>query len=120
MFTGTKSTILVDSDPRGIAFTVGDASGVTPQTVKVSKKVKEITFAPEGSAPVTQPLPRRFQVGMLVLDILFTPGYGLSGCLIDGTTAAWFKHDATFFFNAAGAESEPGAASSEVVAAAAP
>lgn len=98
MFTGTKSTVLVDSEPRGIPFVAGTVEGVTPQTVKISKKTKEITFTPEGTAPVTQKLERHFQGGMLLMDILFTPGYGLVGIVVDGSTSAWFKHDPSVFF----------------------
>ena len=37
------------------------------------------------------PIKRKFQGGFLFLDILFTPGYGLLGILIDGPTSAFYK-----------------------------
>jgi hypothetical protein len=98
MFTGTTSSILVDSEPRGIPFSIGDVRGVTPQNVEISKKMKEITFEPRGTEPVTRKLERKFQGGMLLMDILFTPGYGLVGILVDGGTAAWYKHSPSVFF----------------------
>jgi hypothetical protein len=34
---------------------------------------------------------RTFGVGFLLMDVLFTPGFGVSGLLIDGATQAWYS-----------------------------
>jgi hypothetical protein len=101
MFTGTKSTLMIDSEPRGIPFTIGELEGVTPQSVTIPKKEKTVVFSPPGQAPVERSLGRRFQGGFLLMDILFTPGYGLVGILIDGGTGAWYKHDVSVFLDLA-------------------
>jgi hypothetical protein len=103
MFTGTKSTVLIDSEPQGVPFAVGKVTGVTPQSVEIPKKAKSVTFTPANAEPVTMALKRRFQYGMLALDILFTPGYGAVGIAVDGATGAWYRHEPAFFANLAGA-----------------
>jgi hypothetical protein len=54
--------------------------------------VKQITLSHPNFPDNDQTLvwKRSFKGGMLVLDILFTPGYGLSGIIVDASTSAWY------------------------------
>lgn len=91
MFDGQSSEVTFTSDPPGARVVAGEAEAVTPATLKVSKKLKQVTFhSPEHGEREVE-LERRMQAGFVLMDLLFTPGFGLSGLLIDGATSAWYK-----------------------------
>jgi hypothetical protein len=79
----------------GAQVVVGTESYVIPSTIVLPNSVSEVTVRHPDFDPVVVRLERRFRVGMLVLDILFTPGFGLSGILVDGCTGAWFAQPPT-------------------------
>ena len=94
MFTGTSDMVTFTSNPPRCIVRVDDNEGQTPYSIKISKKIKEATFVhPDTGEERTVELKRTYQTGMLLMDILFTPGYGLVGIIVDGSTAAWYKHD---------------------------
>lgn len=101
IFTGTTDDVQFDSNPRGAFIVVGEQEGRTPCLLTLPKSTTEYTIRYEGEEAITVPIERSFQGGMLLLDILFTPGYGLVGILIDGPTSAFYKlppmafHDST-------------------------
>jgi len=95
MFTGTTSDVHFTSEPSGAVVTAGDQTGKTPCTLTIKKKEQSGTIRYEGQPEMELDLARGFQGGFLLMDILFTPGYGLVGILIDGGTGAWYKHPAT-------------------------
>jgi len=91
MLTGTSGNVQFDSNPRGATVRVGDQEGLTPCLLNLPKSSKEFTIQHDEHGEQVLPLERTFQGGMLAMDILFTPGFGLSGILIDGSTAAFYK-----------------------------
>jgi hypothetical protein len=93
IFTGTKGEITFSAYPEtGTTVRVGEQTySIDGQPVKLKKKVKKVVFSNPSYGEYEVPIHRKFQGGMLFLDILFTPGYGLLGILIDGPTAAWYK-----------------------------
>lgn len=94
MFDGTKSTVVFQTTPPGGDLEVDGKTYKTPVTLEVGKKTKTCTLRhPDfGSQPVTLEWKRKTQGGFVLMDILFTPGFGLSGLLIDGISGAWYKH----------------------------
>lgn len=94
MFDGTKSTVVFQSTPPGADLEVDGQSYKTPVTVKLSKKKNTCTLrhSEYGGQPVTLEWKRKTQGGFVLMDILFTPGFGLSGLLIDGVSGAFYEH----------------------------
>lgn len=93
LFDGKTSEVTFTSEPSGVLVTVDELSGTTPVTLTIPKKATEATFAFDGEARTVE-LERSMQGGFILMDILFTPGFGLSGLLIDGATGAWYEHQA--------------------------
>lgn len=94
MFDGTKSTVMFQTTPPGAELEVDGKTYRTPIAVELSKKKHTCTLrhAEYGNAPVTVDWKRKTQGGFVLMDILFTPGFGLSGLLIDGMSGAFYKH----------------------------
>ena len=93
MFTGTTDTVRFESDPPGAEVVVdGEVVGTTPCTSEISKSVDEVEFRHAALGSRTVELDSSFQVGFVFMDILFTPGYGLLGILVDTATQAWWNH----------------------------
>jgi hypothetical protein len=97
MFTGTKDEITFSaSTESGTTVAVGDRTyELDGSPVRVSKRVKKVVFSNPSYGEYTVPIKRKFQGGFLLLDILFTPGWGLVGILIDGGTGGWFEMPST-------------------------
>lgn len=91
MFTGTESDVHFTSNPPGASVRAGSKTGTTPCTLSVSKWVREVQFSLDGYDQQSVPTNRTFMPGFLVLDILFTPGFGLTGVLFDGASQGWMK-----------------------------
>ena len=93
IFTGTRDEITFSASVEtDTTVRVGDKTySLDGIPVNVKKKVKKVVFSNPSYGDYEVPIKRKFQGGFLVLDILFTPGYGLLGILIDGPTAAWYK-----------------------------
>ena len=91
LFTGTSEQILFMSEPQGATVKVGETRGTTPCTLEVSKSVKNVTFTHPDYPEREVDVDRDFMWGFLLMDIFFTPGYGLSGILIDAPTSAYFN-----------------------------
>lgn len=91
IFIGPRDEIHFTSEPGGATVVAGELTGKTPCTLNVSKTVASVTFEAEGHPARQVPIPYRFQAGYVVLDILFTPGYGALGILIDALTQSWWK-----------------------------
>lgn len=101
MFTGTKDEITFSAMPsEGTTVTIGDKTySLDGVPVSVKKKTKKVVFSNPTYGDYEVPVKRKFQGGFLFMDILFTPGYGLLGILIDGPTAAWYKLPSTIQFD---------------------
>ena len=91
MFTGTSSDVGFQTDPPGALLRIGEEEFTTPCTVDLDKSTKMITLDHPNYDPVEIEIDRSFQGGFLVLDILFTPGYGLVGILVDSLTSAFYS-----------------------------
>lgn len=92
MFDSTTSDVTFLSEPTGATVRVDDQEGTTPFHAKISKKTKEATFShPEYPDRVVS-LNRHMKAGYVLMDLLFTPGFGLVGLIVDGTSGAWFSH----------------------------
>lgn len=93
MFAGTSDELHLTSVPEGAAvFVANKQVGTTPCTVSISRSADDVTFDHPKYGKRVVPLQSSFQIGYLLLDVLFTPGFGLSGILIDSMTQAWWDH----------------------------
>lgn len=92
IFDGTNDEVTFNSVPPGATVSVGDKTGTTPCTLDISKKVTTATFSLEGHEDREVTWERSFGFGWLLMDILFTPGFGLSGILVDGVSSGWLSH----------------------------
>ena len=101
IFTGTRDEITFSASVEtDTTVRVGDKTySLDGIPVNVKKKVKKVVFSNPSYGEYEVPIKRKFQGGFLFLDILFTPGYGLVGILIDGPTAAWYKLPSTVHFD---------------------
>lgn len=91
MFTGTSSDVRIDARPAGGYVILDDERHELPTTLDVSKKTELILFEhPEYGEQLVE-LDRDLMGGYVLLDLLFTPGFGLVGLLVDGTTSAWME-----------------------------
>ncbi len=84
----------------------GDQRGTTPVTLRLAKSTKRVTFIAPARAPIVRTssagdralaedgrdveLDRDLGLGWMVLNLLFTPGFGLVGGIVDGSTSAWY------------------------------
>ncbi|MFT4538992.1 MAG: hypothetical protein ACI835_001430 [Planctomycetota bacterium] len=75
----------------GATVTVGGKTHAMPCTLDVEKSTKKVVFNHPNHASIPVVIDRDFMSGMLVLDVLFTPGFGLVGILIDGPSGAWYE-----------------------------
>lgn len=107
IFAGTKSDVLFTSVPSGATVIAGDLRGTTPVTLKLAKSTKSVRFIPptaattvkvsmDGASPSTTnerevQLDREFDVNWLLFDLSCTPGFGIVGEIVDGTTSAWYE-----------------------------
>ena len=89
IFSGSTDKVYFDSEPRNATFIAGGVQGETPITLEVPKSTTAVTFSKKGYEQTTVPIDRSLMVGYLILDILLTPGYGVTGCLIDGLSGDW-------------------------------
>lgn len=90
MFTGMKDHVQFTSNPPGALVRAGDQQGTTPVVLELSKKIKRVQISHPSYEEREIVLDRDFQVGFLIMDILFTPGFGAVGIITDGVTAGWF------------------------------
>lgn len=92
IFDGTNDEVTFNSIPPGARVSVGDQTGTTPCTLDISKKITTAKFWLEGHGDRDVTWERSFGFGWLLMDLLFTPGFGLSGILVDGVSAGWLSH----------------------------
>lgn len=92
IFTGKTDEVTFTSEPPGATVVVGESRATTPATMTIQKSEKEVRFQQAGQPERKLALKRDFKAGYLLMDILFTPGFGLSGLIIDGATSAWYDH----------------------------
>jgi hypothetical protein len=91
IFTGTNSEVGFQSQPAGGSIMIGEDTFLIPYTTKIAKDTSAVTFTHPNYESVEVELDRGFNAGMLLMDILFTPGFGLSGVLIDAGTSAFYE-----------------------------
>lgn len=101
MFDGTKSTVMFQSTPLDAEVEVDGQTYKTPVAVEVIKKTKSCTLrhADFGDQRVTIEWKRTTQSGFVLMDILLTPGFGLSGLVIDGASGAFYERPATVSYD---------------------
>jgi hypothetical protein len=91
MFTGTSQSVVLNSSTPKSSVTIEGQKYSLPATAQISKKTTTATFTNPAHPTKVLTWERDFQVGFLLLDFLFTPGYGIVGMLVDSNTAAWYK-----------------------------
>lgn len=91
MFSGTSQEMYITAKQEGGSVLIGDSEYKLPFRGEVKKKTKSLTFRHPAHGEHLVTVERKFSGGYLLMDILFTPGYGLVGILIDGATNAWYK-----------------------------
>jgi hypothetical protein len=94
VFTGTSDEVTFTSVPSGAEVVIDGKRYTTPCSAEVSKWVDEVTFRHEDHGDRVVKLDSSFQIGFLLMDFLFTPGFGSSGIIIDLITQAVWKHPA--------------------------
>lgn len=92
IFDGTSDEVTFNSTPPGATVSVGEQTGTAPCTLKISKKIAKATFSLDGYGEREVEWKRSFGFGWLLMDVLFTPGFGLSGILVDAVSAGWMSH----------------------------
>ena len=90
IFQGTSDEVAFTSNQPGASVNVDGATHSLPATLDISKKTTSATFSHPKHAQRTLEWKRDFQMSFFWLDFLFTPGYGLSGWITDGSTGAWY------------------------------
>ena len=95
ILTGTTDDVevvpLEPSEAQGWTVTAGKQSvALGEPMVKLSKRTEQMTFTHESGETHSLKMPRKFQGGMILVDMLFTPGFGLSGIVIDAATGAFY------------------------------
>jgi len=91
MFTGTSSEVGFQSTPPGAQITIDEVEYTTPFSADVAKSTTAVTFSHPDYEPVEVELDRSFQGGLFLMDILFTPGFGISGIIVDSSTSAFYS-----------------------------
>ncbi len=90
LLQGPRQTIQANSSPSGavVKVTSGGMEFTTPASLSLERKYDYVlTFSKEGYKPVKVQVTRKLDVGMVVLDALFT---GLIGVVVDAETGAWY------------------------------
>ena len=98
MLAGTDERVQFWTENRkleGVTVIVGSEQHQVPGTVDVPKRTETVTFLHPDYDPIVVELNRDFRFGMLISDILFTPGFGLVGIIVDSITEAWYRLPAT-------------------------
>jgi hypothetical protein len=91
IFQGTSDDVAFTARQPGATVLVDGETHSLPATVDVSKKTTSATFSHPKYPSRTLLWKRRFQWSFFWLDFLFTPGYGASGWITDGSTGAWWE-----------------------------
>lgn len=109
VFGGTTDEVAINSVPTGATVRSGETIlGTTPLIANVSRSADYLTFEHPAHGRRKVPLDSSFRFGALFCDILFTPGFGSSGILIDTIAQAWWDHPANVMCDfAALPEAEP-------------
>lgn len=69
------------------------------EPIELSKKTKEVTFSNPNYGDFTVPLDRHVNGGWVALDIFFTPGYGVIGLIVDGSSSRWYRYPSDVKFD---------------------
>ncbi len=99
LFDGTSQQVTFSSPQPGSSITVEGEKSTLPVTKKISKKTKTATFTNSKYNSKELAWKRDFQAGFLLMDVLFTPGFGVVGLVWDGSTQAWYKQPAVIDYN---------------------
>jgi hypothetical protein len=90
LLQGSHQTINIQSSPSGAKVTVSPTGEeyTTPTSIRLERKnTYVLTFTKEGYAPAKFTIQKKLDVGMVILDFLFT---GLVGVVVDAVTGAWY------------------------------
>lgn len=90
MFRGTSDQVMVSAQPDGGFLVLDDVKHPLPFVADLPRKTKQIVLWHPHFGERSVPLDRKFSFGYLLMDVLFTPGYGVVGIAVDGVTHAWY------------------------------
>ncbi|MBN2227277.1 MAG: hypothetical protein JW763_07910 [candidate division Zixibacteria bacterium] len=96
LFNGSLEAVKVDANPYNTKVTTQPESGdhKTPTILRLERKNSYLlTFSRNGYESKQVLITRKADVGIVILDVLFT---GLIGVIVDATTGAWYNLDPTF------------------------
>ena len=92
MFAGDSDKVEFASVPVGAEVVLGDTVlGRTPCVATIDRSTDAVVFRLAGYPNREVEIDSSFQFGYLLMDILFTPGFGSSGIIIDAISGAWFS-----------------------------
>ncbi|HVY23610.1 MAG TPA: hypothetical protein VG962_09695 [Steroidobacteraceae bacterium] len=101
IFAQNESDIRFKAEPSDgtTVYVAGKKYALDGEPISVPKKTKEVLFSNPTYGDFAVPLDRNVNGGWVALDILFTPGFGLSGLIVDGSTSKWYNYPATVKFD---------------------
>jgi len=89
MFAEKTAAVRFTSKPTGATVTAGSETGVTPVVLKLGKDVSTVTFKHPSHPPRELHVDKGLGFGWFLMDVLFTPGFGIVGIVVDGSSGAW-------------------------------
>lgn len=100
MFKGSEQSLTFNSEPSGATvFLDGQASGVTPVTIRVKKNtLTSVTVKKDGYRPVTQQVTKTLDP-VAILDVFGSYSSTTSTIVDYNTGAAWEYTPNTFYFD---------------------
>ena len=92
MFSGTRHEVVFRASPhRGTSVLVAGTEYPLSRVPPIPKTTSSVVFRNRAYGDHVVRLDRKLETNYVILDILFTPGFGLVGVLVDAPTGAWFK-----------------------------
>ena len=88
MFRGTQDEVFFQAKPEGSQVRVGETTYPLPAQLTIPRKTQSVTFVHPEYGEQEVKLESSGSGGYVLMDILFTPGFGLLGLLIDGSTGS--------------------------------
>lgn len=99
LFDGKTQQVTFTSPQPKSSVMVEGQKYTLPVSATISKKTTSATFSNAKYASKELTWKRDYQWGYLFMDVLFTPGWGISGLIWDGSTQAWYKHPAVIDYD---------------------
>jgi hypothetical protein len=96
---GKTDKVTFDSVQKGASISVDGQKSKTPATLTISKKTTSATFSHPGYASRKIEWKRDYQKGYVVLNVIFTPGWGVTGMATDTATGAIWDQPKTITYD---------------------